>query len=293
MKREIIVHKNPKSPISENFKALRTNMQFINTNKEMQTILFTSTVPGEGKSLVASNTAVTFAQTGKKVVLIDADMRKGRVFDLFKTPQSPGLSNYLLGVDEKNDPVPEPDIYDSIYKTEVENLYVMPSGIMPLNPSELLLSEEMIKTIEELKSIFDIIVIDGTPSAVVTDSVILSRIVDSTIIVAAHKHTRKDNLVRIVKNIENVGGNITGVVYNKVPEKNQNTEAYYYANNQPVISKNTKKVFGKEGSAEKVPKVMKTIIKHNQMKQELKQELGELRAQREASGLNSGKRMRE
>lgn len=98
MKKEVIAHGDPKSPISEIFRTLRTNIQFINTDKKTQTLLITSTLPGEGKSWVSSNLSVTFAQTGKKVVLVDADMRKGRQYGIFGTPPTPGLSNYLSQV---------------------------------------------------------------------------------------------------------------------------------------------------------------------------------------------------
>ena len=143
MKKEVIAHKDPKSPISEIFRTLRTNIQFINTNKKTKTLLVTSTLPGEGKSWIASNLAVTFAQTGKKVVLIDADMRKGRQYGIFDIPPTPGLSNYLseIGIPKKENISEE--IIACIRKTEVPNLYVMPAGSIPPNPSELLESGKM------------------------------------------------------------------------------------------------------------------------------------------------------
>ena len=103
MKKELIAHQEPKSPISEIFRTLRTNIQFMNTKNKLKTILVTSTLPGEGKSWVTSNLAVTFAQAGKKVVLIDADMRKGRQYTIFGVSPIPGLSNYLSGIGVKNE----------------------------------------------------------------------------------------------------------------------------------------------------------------------------------------------
>lgn len=228
MKKEVIAHKDPKSPISEIFRTLRTNIQFINTNKKTKTLLVTSTLPGEGKSWIASNLAVTFAQTGKKVVLIDADMRKGRQYGIFDVPPTPGLSNYLsqIGITKKESLSEE--IIACIQKTEVQNLYVMPAGSIPPNPSELLVSPKMLKLLEKCKQVFDIVIIDGTPCELVTDAVILSRIVDSTIIVTAHKLTKKDALERVVKNIQNVGGNLTGVVVNKMPISGKKYEKQYY-----------------------------------------------------------------
>lgn len=227
MKKEIIAHKDPKSPIAEIFRTLRTNIQFMNSQKSLKTLLVTSTMPVEGKTWVASNLAVTFAQAGKKVALIDADMRKGRLHKLFQVSVLPGLSNYLSGIDESGK-VEENNIFKYIKKTEVENLYVIPAGNVPPNPSELLASETTINMLDKLKEIFDIIILDGTPCLLVTDAIILSRIVDSTIIVTAHKLTKKDNLQRVKKSIENVGGKIAGVVVNKVPVNIQSYKSSYY-----------------------------------------------------------------
>lgn len=227
LKKEVIVQKDPKSPVSEVFRTLRTNIQFMNTSKKLKTLLITSTLPGEGKSWVTSNLAVTFAQAGKKVVLIDADMRKGRQYTIFGASPRPGLSNYLSETDPE-DPS-NTDISDYIQKTEVENLLLITAGNIPPNPSELLVSPQMNNLLEELKEVCDIIMIDGTPCELVTDSIILSRIVDSTIIVASHKQTRKDSLERIVKSIQNVGGKLAGVVINKMPVSlKKYNEKYYY-----------------------------------------------------------------
>ena len=228
MKNEIITFNNPKSPIAEVFKTLRTNMQFMSNKEETLTLLVTSTVPGEGKSWVTSNLAVAFAQTGKKVVIIDSDMRKGRLHNIFEIPIYPGLSNYLAETEENN------EIEKFIYETEVENLSVIPAGNVPPNPSELLSSEKMVKGLEELKEKFDIILFDSTPCMLVTDAVIISRIVDYTIIVSSHKTTKIEDLKTIQKNIENVGGKIAGVVINKIPTslKKYNSKYYYYGHKE-------------------------------------------------------------
>lgn len=241
MKKEVVAHKDPKSPISEVFRTLRTNIQFINTDKKIKTLLITSTLPGEGKSWIASNLAVTFAQAGKKVVLIDADMRKGRQYVIFGTLPKPGLSNYLsqVGLEETKDKAK--GIIACLQKTEVKNLYLMPAGSIPPNPSELLVSSKMTKLLEKLKKVCDIVIIDGTPCELVTDAVVLSRMVDSTIIVTAHKITKKDGLERVIKNIENVGGKITGVVINKMPISGKKyEEKYYYYGEKTDIEKKDK-----------------------------------------------------
>ena len=189
MKKELIAQRDPKSPISEVFRTLRTNIQFMNSGKKLQVIQVASTFPGEGKSYVSSNLAVTFAQAGKKVILIDADMRKGRLFSIFEVSPRPGLSNYLSGID--SDANGDMELSKYIQRTEVDNLLLMPAGNIPPNPSELLVSPQMTKLLEDLKEVCDIVIIDGTPCALVTDSVILSRIVDTTVIVTACNETKK------------------------------------------------------------------------------------------------------
>lgn len=230
MKKELIVQKNPKSPIAEMFRTLRTNIQFMNSKNSLKTILVTSTMPGEGKSWVSSNLAITFAQSGKRVCLVDADMRKGRLASLFQTDVIPGLSNYLSGIDNKgiND---ETDILKYIKPTEVDNLFLIPAGNVPPNPAELLETESTVKMLDRLKEIFDVIILDGTPAMLVTDALILSRIADTTILVASHKSTKKDDLEKIKKSIENVGGKIAGVVLNRKPVKaKEYSTSYYYGN---------------------------------------------------------------
>lgn len=248
MKKELIAHKDPKSPVSEIFRTLRTNIQFMNTNKSLKTLLVTSTLPGEGKSWVASNLSVAFAQAGKRVILIDADMRKGRIYNIFGVLPRPGLSNYLSGVNENDYQVE--NLGDFLRETEVPNLYVMPAGNIPPNPSELLITPQMVNLLEQLKQQCDLIIIDGTPSRLVTDAVILSRIVDSTIIVTAHNQTKKDDLQRVIRDIKNVGGKIAGVVYNKIPvSAKKYNETYYYSaisqkaqnTNKPEVDYKTKK----------------------------------------------------
>ena len=229
MKEELIAYKDPKSPISEVFRTLRTNIQFTSTNNNTKVLLITSTFPAEGKSWIASNVAAVFAQTGKRVVLIDADMRKGRQYNIFGALPKPGLSNYLSQIEDDKGSVASKELTDYIQKTEVENLELMAAGTIPPNPSELLTSNRMKELLDELKNKYDIVIIDGTPCKLVTDSVILSSIVDSTLIIAAYKSTKKDALDGVIKNIKNVGGNIAGVVFNKIPTSGKKyQEKYYY-----------------------------------------------------------------
>ncbi len=239
MKREVIVHQDPKSPISEVFRTLRTNIQFMNTQGKLKTILVTSTLPGEGKSWVSSNLAVTFAQAGKKVVLIDADMRKGRQYSIFGVSPRPGLSNYLSGIGVNNEEG-STDLADFIQETDVDNLYIISAGNIPPNPAELLIAPQMVDLLDRLKDMCDIIIIDGPPSQLVTDALILTRLVDSTLIVTASKCTKKEDLKRVIANIQNVGGKIAGIVVNKVPMNAKKYEQSYYYGSTTMTKTRTK-----------------------------------------------------
>ena len=241
MKKEVIAHRDPKSPVSEVFRTLRTNIQFMNTNNKLKTLLVTSTLPNEGKSWVTANLAVTFAQAGKRVVIVDADMRKGRQYAIFEVSPRPGLSNYLSGIDMNNGNEISDDLSNYIQDTQIPNLYIIPAGNIPPNPSELLISTKMVSLLDRLKELCDLIIIDGTPSELVTDSIILSRIVDSTVIVTAHKQTRKDDLQKIVTNIQNVGGKIAGIVLNKVPVSAKKYEQSYYYGSTSTSSMNARR----------------------------------------------------
>ncbi len=228
MKKELITAKEPKSPISELFRTLRTNIQFMNSKNRLKSLLVTSASPAEGKSWVSSNLATTFAQAGKKVILVDSDMRKGRLFTIFGVTPTPGLSNYLSGVNS-NGEYSDDDIVKYIRQTEVDNLYLIPAGSVPPNPSELLVSEKMVSLMEKLESICDVVIYDGTPTTLVTDALILSRNVDTTIIVCAHNQTKIEDLERIKRDILNVGGKIAGVVINKMPiSQKEYYSSYYY-----------------------------------------------------------------
>lgn len=241
MKKEIITYREPKSPISEIFRTLRTNVQFANNKRGLHSLLITSTSPGEGKSWVSSNLAVAFAQAGKKVILVDCDMRKGRQFAIFGVAPTPGLSNYLSGINSNGEDS-NPNILSYIKETEVENLYLITAGNVPPNPSELLVSEQMMQAVEELKSVCDLVIFDGTPCSLVTDAVIISRYVDTTLIVSAYKTTKMDDLEKVKRNIENVGGKIAGVVINKMPMSQKQYYSTYYYGNSSANMKNTKPV---------------------------------------------------
>lgn len=159
--KELVTKNEKQASIAEIFRTLRTNIQFMNTDKKLETLLITSTFPGEGKSWVSSNLAVTFAQTESKVILIDADMRKGRQYTIFGMLPSPGLSNCLEHLSKNNEGNNEnTDFSKYIQHTEVKNLDLMSAGNIPPNPSELLTSHQMTELLEKLKKEYDLIIID-------------------------------------------------------------------------------------------------------------------------------------
>lgn len=230
---ELITKNEPKSIISESFKTLRTNIMYSIQNKKLKTILITSGYMGEGKSFVSSNLAITFAQSGKKVIFIDTDMRKGRIHKIFNIQNKKGLSNCLSEINENKNKV---DINKFINKTEISNLYIMTAGDVPPNPSELLASSIMKKLLYTLNTQYDVIICDSAPCMLVTDSIVLSKIIDTTIIVTSNKTTKINNLIETEKSIKLVGGNISGVIINKMNEnKKEYKNKYYYGHPEEII----------------------------------------------------------
>ena len=227
MKKELITNNNPKSPVSETFRSLRTNMQYMKNSTGKQTMVVTSTVQGEGKTWITTNLAVSFAQIGKKVLLVDADMRIPRDHVVYETEQYPGLSNFLSNVTQSGR-FKEYNIGDVAKETEVKNLSFIPAGNIPPNPSELLGSPRLKELIEQAKDLFDVVIFDSSPSLLVTDSTIISRLVDSTIIVVSKGLTKMDDLKETKKRIEGVGGHIAGVVINRTKHSSKKYESKYY-----------------------------------------------------------------
>lgn len=228
MKKELITKIDAKSPVSEVFRSLRTNIQYMSKSSSCQTILLTSTTQGEEKSWIVSNLAVTFAQTGKNVIIIDADMRRPRQNNIFGIDMFPGLSNYLAGMSSRGTDK-NIAVKDCIQATEIDNLYVLPAGNIPPNPSELLESTKTKELLNELKRIFDVVIFDGAPCLLVTDATIISRIVDSTILVASYKTTKIDELKDAKRRIEAIGGHVAGVVLNRTKLTKKKYENSYFS----------------------------------------------------------------
>lgn len=216
---ELIVATNPKSSIAEAIKTIRTNLQFSSVDDKVKTILVTSSFSGEGKSFVTANLAVAFAQAGTKVLIVDCDLRRGRQHNIFHVENLEGLSNLLIDDVEKK-------YKHYIKKTRYENIYVLPMGIVPPNPSELLASDKNKQLVEILAKNYDLVIYDGVPVGGLTDSIIMADLVDKIVIVSAYKQTPIELLNNTKKNLEKFSDKIAGVVLNKYPA----TKDHYYSN---------------------------------------------------------------
>ncbi len=221
MKGELVVHERPKSNVSEDIRTIRTNLQFTSSKEDSKVILVTSSVQGEGKSFVSSNLAVTFAQNGETTLLIDSDLRLGRTHKIFNVSNSMGLSNLLVG--ENID-----DWTDYVVKTQIPDLYVIPRGVVPPNPSELLNSPNTKELVKMLKEKFDHIIFDGVPVNGLPDSLILAKIVDRVVIVCSCKYTKIDELESTKKSLKQIHANIAGVVMNRAPQTKRGRYSSYY-----------------------------------------------------------------
>ena len=219
--KDLIVHNDPKSPISEGIRTIRTNLQFSNVDGNVKKIMITSSMPGEGKSFTTANLATAFAQDGNKVLIIDCDMRKGRLHKIFEISNSKGLSNLLIDNIEKN-------YKKYIKKTKIENLDVLTSGIVPPNPSELLNSEANKKLISKLEEEYDYILFDCVPINGLPDSLIMTNLVNKAIIVCAANVTPTELLQKTKASLQNVDTDIAGVVVNKTKGSYNKYYGHYY-----------------------------------------------------------------
>ena len=219
-KSELIVVNKPKSTISEDIRTLRTNLDFSLSANDQKVIMITSSNPSEGKSFISSNLSVCFVQNDKKILLIDADLRLGRLHKMFEISNKSGLSNLILNYDE--------DVhYESyIQKTDIKNLFVIPRGIVPPNPSELLSSNKFKTIINDLKKIFDYIIIDATPINGLSDALVLTNVSDLVVIVCKYGKTDLGDLEECKKALLNADAKIAGVVINSMP-KTKNKYGYY------------------------------------------------------------------
>lgn len=210
---------NPNSPISEQYRTVRTNLQFaVAGDQPLRSMTVVSSGPGEGKSTSAANLAVVFAQAGRKVLLVDADMRKATVHKTFGLSNEIGLSNLVSGQQAAS---------SVIQATDVNNLSIITSGPTPPNPAELLNSRRMNVLMEELYQTFDLIIFDLPPVMTVADGLIMASKTDGTVLVIREGVTRKDSVLEAKNRLLQAKARILGVIYNGAEQVNESSYYYY------------------------------------------------------------------
>jgi len=210
------LEEKPKSIASEAYRIVRTNIQYSSLDSEIRSMVITSAEPGAGKTTTVCNLAVAFAQSEKKTIIIDCDLRKPSIHKKFRLSNLIGLSDVLVGNKE----------LDEAINNYSENLSILTSGKIPPNPSEMLDSKTMELLLEKIKSKYDVIIIDSPPIQAVTDAQILSTKVDGVILVVKAESTNKKSVLQAKELLNKVRGNILGVVLNQV--KNSKGKYYYY-----------------------------------------------------------------
>ncbi|OZM56398.1 capsular biosynthesis protein [Lottiidibacillus patelloidae] len=214
--RSIITHRSPKSSVSEQYRTLRTNIEFAAVDESLRTFMVTSANPSEGKSTTVANLAVVFAQQDKKVLLVDADMRRPTVHYTFRTDNIKGLTNYLTK---------QATLEEVVCETEVNNLQIISCGPIPPNPAELLSSKAMDLFIEEALQMFDIVIFDTPPVLAVTDAQVLANKVQGVVLVVNSGRTETESALKTKDLLTNAKAKLLGVVLN---EKKQKQGEYYY-----------------------------------------------------------------
>lgn len=215
----IISYNDPKSVISEQYRAIRTNIEYSNVDQNTKTILVTSSDKNEGKTTTVSNLAVSFANLNKKVLILDCDLRNPSIHKMFKLNNIYGLTD-ILAKDRAVD--------KCIQETELENLYVLTAGATPPNPAEILSSEKMKNLIEDLKNIYDYIFIDTPPIGLVTDAGVLSSFTDGVVLVVKSESVEKKYLEETKKKLDAVDARILGAILNSYKSEQKDYDYYSY-----------------------------------------------------------------
>lgn len=213
----LIVQADPHSPRAEAFRTVRTNLQFVDAAERPRTLVFTSSMPGEGKTTTTANLALTMAASGSSVVAIEGDLRRPRLLDYMGMEGSVGLTNVLIG---------EADVED-VLQPFGESLLVLGAGTIPPNPSELLGSQAMAQLLSRLEERFDYVIIDAPPLLPVTDAAVLAKLADGAIVVVGSKIIKREQLDRALQNLENVDAHILGIVMNRLPATGPDAYSYY------------------------------------------------------------------
>ena len=219
--KELVIIDKPNSSFGEEIKKVRTNLMFSNVNDDIKVVMITSSIPGEGKSFISTNLAVAFAQANEKVLLVDCDLRKGRLKKIFDIPpEEKGLSDLLINKNWKEE-------YKSyIQKTEVNKLWIIPSGSYPPNPSELLASGRFEELLKELKKAFHMIILDCPPVIGLNDALVLGKKADRCILVANVERNSMEGLERAKNELDKMDVKLAGIVLNDTEVKKN--KYYYY-----------------------------------------------------------------
>jgi protein-tyrosine kinase len=206
-------------PAEEAYRVLRTNLQFCALDKDLKTIAVTSTFAGEGKTTTAVNLAISMAKVGKKVLYVDADMRKAiSAKDVFEKVAA-GLSNFLSRMDD----------FDSVVnETNIPNLYLVPCGIRPPNPAELLNTQKLKEFLQEASELFDVVILDTPPLGSVIDCAIIANHTDGVILVVKRKTADYNKILRVKQQLEKANARILGVVLNKIGKSDYKSYYKYY-----------------------------------------------------------------
>lgn len=216
----LIVHTNPMSHVAESFRRLRTNLQFLSAEDQPRALIVTSSLPDEGKSTTAANLALTLADSGARVILVDADLRRPSVADYMGLEGSAGLTTVLIG---------RASLDDVVQPWGSGHLHVLTSGQIPPNPSELLGSQAMAHLLAELVHRYDHVIIDTPPLLPVTDAAVLSRLTGGAIVVAGAHTVHRHQLQEGIRALETVNARVLGIVLNRVARKQSETYAYDYS----------------------------------------------------------------
>ncbi|KGN34563.1 cell shape-determining protein [Knoellia sinensis KCTC 19936] len=214
----LVVQGDPQSPRAEAFRALRTNLQFVDTEHNLQAIVLTSSLPGEGKTTTTANLGLTMTEAGYTVCLVEADLRRPRLLDYMGLDGSVGLTNVLIG---------EAELDDVLQPFGAGSTMVLGAGPIPPNPSELLGSSTMREILRQLRSRFDYVLLDAPPVLPVTDAAVLGRVADGVIVVVGATVVRKEQVARALENLHRVNAPVLGFVANRLPTKGEATYAYY------------------------------------------------------------------
>lgn len=215
----LVVSSKPNSVVSEQFRTIRTNIQFSMLDESLKSIVITSAGPGSGKSIISANLAATFASEDKRVLLVDADLRKPTVHKTFRVRNNDGLTTLLTKR--------EAQIQELVYRSHIEGLYILTSGIIPPNPAELLSSNRMNELMKMLEEEFDIVIYDMPPIIAVTDAQIMASKADGTIFVLPKGQASKDEVFKAKELLDMVNANVLGAIFNRV-EKSTDNYYYYY-----------------------------------------------------------------